>query len=344
MDTTGQQSGSTQSSGPTPERIFQTLTAYQQTAAMKAAIDLDLFTAIAEGEETVPRLAARCRAAERGVRILCDYLTVLQFLSKEDNRYRLTPEAEAFLSRRSPAFIGGAVDFLAGPHLLEAFQSLTESVRKGGTAWVAEGSVTPEHPVWEDFARSMAALMRPQAETIAELVGAERMGPSRVLDIAAGHGIFGITIARHNPQAEVYAVDWPNVLAVARENAEAAGVGARFREIPGSAFEVDFGGGYDLVLLTNFFHHFDQPTCERLMRKVHAALKDGGRAVTLEFVPEESRVAPPAAGSFALVMLSTTPAGDAYTFSEYERMFSRAGFSRSEGWPAPPGHIIISHK
>lgn len=330
---------------PTPERIFQTLTAYQQTAALKAGIELDLFTAIAEGDDTTAKLAARTGAAERGVRILCDYLTVSQFLGKcPDGRYTLTQESAIFLDRRSPAYVGGIAEFLSGAHLGDAFARFTESVRKGGTVMEAEGSMTADHPMWEDFARGMANIMRPAAADIAKIVDAGGMGECKILDIAAGHGIFGITLAVQNPQAEVYAVDWQRVLAIAGRNAEAAGVAARFHQIPGSAFEVDFGTGYDLVLLTNFFHHFDPPTCEKLMRKCHAALKAGGRAVTLEFVPNEDRVTPPAEAAFALVMLGTTPAGDAYTFSEFERMFQSAGFARSEAHQTMPGHIIVSYK
>ena len=330
---------------PTPERIFQTLTAYQQTAALKAAIELDIFTAIGEGDDTTAKLAARSQAAERGVRILCDYLTVSQFLGKrEDGRYSLTTEAELFLNRKSPAYVGGIAGFLSGEHINDAFGRFTESVRKGGTVMKEQGSITPEHPMWEDFARGMASMMRLPAANIAEIVGVSGMGECKVLDIAAGHGIFGITLAEHNNQAQVYAVDWQNVLPIAQQNAEAAGVGSRYHLIPGSAFEVEFGDGYDLILLTNFFHHFDPATCEGLMRKVHAALKDGGRAVTLEFVPNEDRVTPPAEAAFALVMLGTTPAGDAYTFSEFDRMFRHAGFSRNESHQTIPGHIIVSYK
>lgn len=328
----------------TPERIFQMLIGYQQTAAMRAAIELDLFTAIAEGDGTTASLAARCQAAERGVRILCDYLTVNELLSKDDNRYRLTPESELFLVRTSPAYVGGVAEFLARGALTEAYQTFTESVRRGGTTMPEQGSMTPEHPMWEDFARGMVAMMRPPAEVIAQIVGAEGAGASKVLDIAAGHGIFGITIARHNPRAEVYAVDWKNVLAIAQKNAEAAGVAERFHTIAGSAFDVDLGAGYDIALLTNFLHHFDPPTNERLLRRVHAALKDGGRAVTLEFVPNDDRVTPPQAATFALVMLGSTEAGDAYTFAELEGMFSRAGFARSELHPGVPGSIIVSSK
>jgi 2-polyprenyl-3-methyl-5-hydroxy-6-metoxy-1,4-benzoquinol methylase len=333
-----------QHGGPTPERIFLTLTGYQPAAALKAAIDLDIFSAIAEGDDTSEKLAARLPAAERGARILCDYLTTLQFLDKEGGRYRLTPESKLFLDRRSPAYVGGVSGFLSRPYMMEAFQNVAECVRRGGTTLEDQGTVTDENPIWEDFARSMAAMMRPSAQAIARITGAAGMEECKVLDVAAGHGVFGIHLLEQNPRSEVYAVDWHNVLQIARENAAAAGVASRYHLMPGSAFEVLFDDDYDLVLFTNFFHHFDPPTCEALMRKAHAALKPAGRAVTLEFVPNEDRVTPPAEAAFAMTMLASTPSGDAYTFSEFDRMFRNAGFARSEIHPSPPQHIIVSSK
>ena len=331
---------------PSPELFFETLNAYQRTAALKGAIELDLFTAIGEGVQTADTLARRCGTSERGMRILCDYLVVLGFLTKADNRYRLTPDSAMFLDRRSPACVASAAAFLASPTLTENFQDIAALVRRGGTLDRAEGTVAPEHPIWVEFARAMVPLMALPAELIAKLLHAEAGPKWKVLDIAAGHGLFGITLAKHNRNAEIVAVDWPNVLALAKENAQAAGVADRYRTIPGSAFDVDYGAGYDLVLLTNFLHHFDKPTCERLLRKIHAALGSGGRVVTLEFIPNEDRVSPPIAASFSLMMLGTTPSGDAYTFSECEQMFRNAGFSASELHPLPPAvqHVVVSHK
>ena len=80
---------------------------------------------------------------------------------------------------------------------------------------------------------------------------------------------------KHNANAKVTGVDWANVLEVAKENAAKAGVADRYSTIPGSAFDVDFGTGYDIVLIPNFLHHFDPATNEKLLRKVHAALADG---------------------------------------------------------------------
>ena len=190
----------------------------------------------------------------------------------------------------------------------------------------------------------MAPMTAPAAKFIAHLIGAPEGKPCNVLDIAAGHGMYGITIAKQNPNAQIVAVDWPPVLEVAMENAAAAGVAARYATRAGSAFEADLGAGYDYALLTNIFHHFDMPTCERLMRRVHAALKPGGKAITLEFVPNEDRVSPPTAATFSLTMLAVTDAADAYTFREYEAMFRTAGFRNTTMHPASgmPSTVLVS--
>lgn len=331
---------------PSPMLLFETLNAYQRTAAMKAAIELELFTVVAEGAETAPEIAARCAASDRGVRILCDYLVIIGFLTKNGDRYGLTPDAAVFLDRRSPAYMGGTIEFLLSPTIVAGFQELTAAVRKGGTAIPSEGTVAPEHPVWVQFARAMMPMMAMPAQQLVDLAPCPEDRKLSVLDIAAGHGLFGIAFARRYPHAEVTALDWPQVLEVARENAERAGVGGRHHLLPGSAFDVEYGTGHDLVLLTNFLHHFDVPTCETLLRKVHAALGEGGRAVTLEFIPNDDRVTPPPAAAFSLTMLGSTPSGDAYTFRELESMFRSAGFSRSELFPLPQsgGAVVVSHR
>ena len=114
----------------------------------------------------------------------------------------------------------------------------------------------------------------------------------------------------------MYASDWRNVLEVAEENARAAGIAERHHSIPGDAFETEFGTGYDLVLITNFLHHFDIPTCTRFLRKVHAALAPGGRAAIVDLVPNADRISPPTAAVFSMMMLATTPSGDAFTLTE----------------------------
>ena len=330
---------------PSPQLFFQTINAYQRTEALKAAIDLEVFTAISEANNTSSEIAKRCETSERGMRILCDYLTIMGMLSKENDHYTLTPDSAFFLDKHSPAYLGGTTEFLCSPMLTDGTKNLAEAVRKGGTAMAGEGTIGPENPVWVKFARAMGPMMAMPAQLIPKLVDPQANQKLKILDIAAGHGLFGIGFAKNNPQAEIVALDWAAVLAVAKENARLAGVD-RYSTIEGSAFDVDFGSGYDLVLLTNFLHHFDPPTCETLLRKVRTALGEGGRAVTLEFVPNDDRVTPPDAAAFSMMMLSSTPAGDAYTFAELERMFNNTGFTRSTIYPLPPTiqQVVVSEK
>ena len=329
---------------PTPERFFNAINAYQQTEAIKAAIELEIFTAIAEGNVQAASIAKRCQAAERGVRILCDFLTIHGFLTKDGDTYVLAPDSALFLDRHSPAYMGGAIEFLLTSRVREGNARITEAVRQGGTA-LGEGTLARENPDWVRFAKAMMPLMQMPAEIMATELrkGGEAQ---KVLDVAAGHGIFGIAVAKQNPAAHVYAADWKNVLEVASKNAQALGVADRYHLLPGSAFETDFGANYDLVLITNFLHHFDPPTCTGFMRKVHSALKPGGRAAIAELVPNPDRITPPTAAAFSMMMLATTPRGDAYTFAELESISKNAGFTRVELAPPEIGldRLVIAYR
>lgn len=331
---------------PSPQLFFQTINAYQRTEALKAAIELEVFTAAGEGNTTVSQLAGRCETSERGMRILCDFLCIMGFLSKEGANYSLTQDSAVFLDKRSPAYLGGATEFISTEKLTDNFKNLAEVVRKGGSLDADGGTVAPDNPIWVKFARGMAPMMAMPAQLLAKLVDPAADRKLKILDIAAGHGLYGIAFATNNKQAEVVGLDWTKVLEVAKENARNAGVADRYSTIAGSAFDVDYGNGYDLILLTNFLHHFDPPTCEKLLRKVHASLAEGGRAVTLEFVPNEDRISPPDAAAFSVMMLGSTPSGDAYTFSELEGMLANTGFARSELHELPPTiqSAVVSQK
>jgi SAM-dependent methyltransferase len=329
---------------PTPDLFFDLAFAFERTAALRAAVELDLFTGIGEGASTVGTLAKRCAASERGIRILCDYLTINGLLTKTGDRYQLTPSSSAFLMRTSPAYLGGTLAFLVSRDILGNFDRLTDTIRRGSVSPEGNTVAGEEQALWVNFAQAMVPMMMPAAMGIADILQIAQVassGPVRVLDIAAGHGMFGVTLAARNPRVEVVAVDWPGVLAVAADNAKKAGVQDRFRALPGDAFAVEYGAGYDIALLTNFLHHFDAPTCTSLLRKVAQALKPGGRAVILEFVPNEDRVSPPMAAGFSLMMLAGTPAGDAYTLAQLRTMAEAAGFTGVTAHALPMPETVV---
>ena len=321
-----------------PSAIFDCFTAYQKTAAMQAAVDIGLFSAIAAGQTTVPAIAKACGASPKGVRVLCDYWTVEGLMHKTGDAYGLTPEAATFLDRASPAYLGGVMGFLNGP-ITPFFGRLTQAVRHGGCE--SAGSVETEYDGWVPFAEEMGAMMFPTAQAIAKLVGPVS---GRVLDVAAGHGLFGIVLALQNPGLGVAALDWPKVLDVAKRHAARMGVDKHYTTIAGDAFKVDLQGPYDLILLTNLLHHFSTEQCTTLLKRLRTALRPGGRLVTLEFIPNEDRVSPRMSATFPLVMLATTAAGDAYTFAELDRMLRAAGFANNKFHQPEdcPQQIIVS--
>jgi SAM-dependent methyltransferase len=333
------------SNPPSPIQFFDTVNGYQRTAAIKAAVELDLFTAIGQTDGSAAAVAKRIGAAERGVRILADFLTICGFLTKSaDRRYALTADSAAFLDRRSPAYLGGSLEFLLSPLTTEGFDHLADSVRRGGTAHDQGGTTAPDHPIWMRFARAMMPMMAGGAEQLAAMIDPAAKDPLRVLDVSASHGMWGLALARRNTAARVTGLDWPSVLEVAKENAVKFGVADRYDGIAGSAFEANLRGPYDLVLLPNFLHHFDAAAVTGLLKRVRTALAPGGRVVTVDFIPNEDRVTPPSSAVFAIIMLSHTPGGDAYTFADLEQMFRAAGFTRNEvsDLPRTASRVIVS--
>jgi ubiquinone/menaquinone biosynthesis C-methylase UbiE len=330
-------------SAPSPDLFLEAALAYQKTASIKAAIALDLFTAIAQEEGVLDRVAARVGAASRGVRILCDYLTVHGFLEKHDGNYSLSPSTALFLTTTSPAWMGSVIHFLCSPEFMDLFlDDPVAFVRNGGSPGLA--NIAPDNPIWVKFAKAMVPFIAPVAAALAEEAAHWPSPPRRVLDIAAGHGIFGISVAKAVPGSDITAIDWEAVLQVAVENARAAGVEGRYRTVAGSAFETDWGTEFDLILLTNFLHHFDHETCVNLLAKAKGSLRRGGRVVAVDLVPNPDRISPPFPAMFPFVMLGTTPRGDAYTAREYEEMGRAAGFETitiSPVLPTPESFITF---
>ena len=325
---------------PNPLLIFDALNGFSRATALKAAIELEVFTLIGAGAVTAAELAKRAQTSQKGMRILCDFMTIQGFLTKQDSAYGLTRDSAVFLDKKSPAYLGTTAFFLVHPIHVANFLDLTAAVRKGGTAH-EQGNMGPEAPIWVEFAKSMAPISAMGATGLAQIVNTPGQ-PMKVLDIAAGPGAYGIAIAKLNPKAEIYGLDWKNVLELSMEHARQAGVGDRYHGIAGSAFDVDLGSGYDLVLLPNFLHHFDHATNVKLLKRVRAALKPGGRVATVEFVPNDDRISPATAAAFSMMMLGSTESGDAYTFKELDAMFRDAGFGESTAQELGPETLVLT--
>jgi hypothetical protein len=136
-----------------PGRIHQALTSYQLAMAMKGAIELDLFTHIAAGATTPAALAPLCGGTEKGLRVLCDFLTVHGFLSKRDGQYASAPDIAPLLDRRSPLYMGSVAGFFTHPVMMAKYADVAALVRRGGAT---EHTQAPNEPMWVELAPRMS--------------------------------------------------------------------------------------------------------------------------------------------------------------------------------------------
>lgn len=310
---------------PSPESLMQMMQGVQVSGLLFASIKLDVYSKLAGGPATVEDIASRIGCPVRSTRILVNALSVLGLLTKDGTKYGLTPVTEAFLVAGKPMFVGSMAELFGSHTFWEGSERFAEAVKNDGSV-LAMHAETPKAPFWEMFAKCTGPMAFPAAAALDGQLSswiAERK-KVRVLDIAAGSGIYGFTLAKH-ANVELTALDWPNVLPETRAWAERLGVDkTRTSYIEGNLFEVDFQGPYDLILLSHVYHHFDRPTCLGLTRKVAAALAPGGRVAVQDFVIDE-KMKNPMPTLFSASMLMWTHKGEAFAESDYNQWFVESG-------------------
>ena len=332
----------------TPQRIMQFAWGYAVPLAIETAVRLRVFDEIdaaAGAPVSVERLREKTGAAPRGLRMLCDLLAAVQLLEKRGgDAYALTPESAAFLVSTKPSFQGGIFKHVSG-QLLPKWMKLTDVVRSGKPPSAfnseSEGAAFFEQLVEDIFPMSY----RPAQVLGEHLQLAKSQRPLKVLDIAAGSGVWGIALAQQSPNVRVTAVDWPRVIPVTRRVAARFGVGDRFSYIEGDILSADLGRGYDVATLGHILHSEGPARSQRLVRRVFEALAPGGTIAIGEFLADPGRAGPPVAMIFGVNMLVNTEEGDVFTFDEIAQWLRGAGFTDPRTLDSPgPSPLVLATK
>jgi SAM-dependent methyltransferase len=303
--------------GPTPERIMQLAFGFAPPETLASALDLRLFTHVAEGRTTLPALEAATGASRRGLRMLLNATVALGFLTREgtgdEAHFRLAPDAEAFLVEGRPGYHGEFVR-LHIHDLATNWKKLTECVRTGQPVIAGD---RPEEGVsiWETLVDTLFPVIYAAASEVGrELRRLHPEGTLRLLDIAAGSGVWGIAAAQADAAMRVVAFDLPETLAHTRRWVDRCQVGERFEFRAGDIRREEFGEReFDAAILGHICHSEGVEHSRRLLAKVARALKPGGTIVIADLL-------------FALNMLVHTTEGDTFTFAEYEAWLREAGF------------------
>lgn len=319
----------------TPQRLFEMMAGFKSTAVLRAAVELRVCDALAKGPAAAPEVAAWLSADPRGTRLLLNAMAGLGLLVQDGENpghYALAPGAEDLLVTTSPRYAGGVTEVAASTGEWEALGRLAESVREGRPVPGVD-ALEADFPYWRDFAtHTTFGTMRAAgllADTLQPWTESRTEGLD-VLDAGCGHGLSGYVLAQRNPQAWITSLDWPGVLEVAAEHAERLGVRDRVTMLPGSAFDTDLGGPYDLIVVGNLLFHFSPEQAGALIGRLAGALRPDGKLVVLGFTsgdrtpPEELH-----AHLLGLLMLSWTEGGEMHSTAAHRGMLAAAGLTET---------------
>lgn len=294
--------------------------AYWDSRVLLTAVELDIFSALADRADTAAAAAVRVGAAPRAVARLLDALVVLGILSRDGDRYVLDPGAADLL-------VPGRADYQGGlrhaANLWNAWGTLTDAVRAGTSVKPKrEGAARVAHR--EDFIAAMDSIGTRRASVVVGSIDLTRV--RRVLDVGGASGAYAMEFVCQGDGLRAAVFDLPDVLPLTRRYIQEARMADRVDTVPGDYLVDGFGEGWDLILLSNIIHINDPAENADLILRAAAALAPRGRVVIQDFVPEDDRTGPRFPVLFALNMLVNTRGGDTYTLPEIRAWTDAAGF------------------
>ena len=329
----------------TPERILQLAWGYVPPLVLEAAIRNHVFDLLDSGPKTLSEMSQATGASERGLSAIMNALVGLNFLAKDkQDRYSLTPESAAFLVSTKPGFQGGLIRHCSG-HLIPKWLHLNEIV-KTGKPIEAVNQEAPGSDFFQKFVTDIFPMSYPAAQALSQHLSIDSAGqPVRVLDLAAGSGVWGIALAQSSERVHVTAVDWSEVLPTTRKTVAQFGLTDRFSFIEGDLLKAEFGGDYTVATLGHILHSEGEERSKALLAKTFRALAPGGTIAIAEFLVNPDRTGPLNGLFFAVNMLVNTDTGDTYSFEEIGNWLENAGFTNSRTMDSPgPSPLILATK
>lgn len=310
----------------TSDRIQDALYGFARSQLLYTAIDLDLFTCIAKGADTVEILTEQLEVDPRGLRIFLDGLVGIGFLTKQGNVYQLPEDVDKYLVQENAHYMGGMVNHCKG--LYENWTQLTDVVRTGHPAGGAQILADVES-YFSELVKGLYVSNYPTAKNLAKAlqIGTELKGLN-ILDVAGGSAVWSISFLEADPTSRATVLDYPTVTQVAETYIRKHNLSDRFGFLPGDLEEMEFPTAqFDLAILGNICHAMGPAASQKLFHNVAKALKPGGKIVIVDFVPDNQRSQPGWPLLFGVNMLICTSDGGVFTAEQYQQWLVDAGFN-----------------
>lgn len=311
----------------TPKKVSDIMWGFAQTRALTAAVELDVFTHIANGKHTLNEIASASDCSLRGMGMLLDALVGLKLLIKDKRgSYYLARNCEKFLVSGRPTYFGEML--LHRKSLDEAWSGLTESV-KTGRPYAGILEKRKGEDFFPGLVKGLFSMNYQAARYAAAYLKRKKKNISHILDVAAGSGVWGIAFAQEFPLAKLTAIDFLSVCGIAHNYINKYKLSDRFECIGGDLRAIDFGKErFDLVILGHICHSEGENNTLKLLKKSYNALNFGGDLLIAEFLPNDNKTAPLIPLLFGLNMLVNTDEGCVFTLRQFRQWLRDIGFKK----------------
>lgn len=332
----------------TPDKILQTGFAFWPSKVLLSAVEMGLFTELARGPESRADLAGRLGLHARSAADFLDTLVALGFLTREGDLYANTPEADLFLDRKKPSYVGGILE-MANHRLFPFWANLTEALRtglpqnelKGGGPGLFE-KLYADPARLREFLASMTGISHGANMTIAHAFPWATY--KTFADIGTAQGDLATQVAKANPHLTGVGFDLPEVAPIFEDYVAANGVSDRLRFQPGDFFAEGLPAA-DVLMMGHILHDWNLSTKQMLIAKAFEALPAGGALIVYESIIDNERKQNAFGLMMSLNMLIETPGGFDYTGAECEGWMRAAGFSGTRVQPlVGPDSMVVGIK
>jgi hypothetical protein len=292
---------------------------YWQTCTLHAAVKLDLFSAIDDGQVDTGTLAEALDCEKDSLERLLNAAAAMGLLVKTGNRYANAPGCRRFLSRHSQQYIGYII--MHHQQLVESWANLDVAVKTGSP--VRQRASKSDESWRQNFLLGMFNIAMNLAPRIVPLI--DLGGRRQLLDLGGGPGTYAIHFCRENPELKATVFDLPTTRPFAEETIRKFGLSDRIDFREGNYLVDELVGGYDVAWLSHILHGEGQDDCRQIIGKAVEALNPGGMILIHEFILDNTMDAPLFPALFSLNMLLGTSSGRAYSEEQLTGMLGDAG-------------------
>lgn len=332
---------------PGPDAIMQLGLGFWGSKALLSAVELDVFTTLADGPLTGEMLTAKLGLQRRGTTDWLDALVSLGMLERAGDQYANTPATDLYLDRAKPTYLGGMLE-MANARLYPFWGSLTEGLRTGRPQNEAKTGGDFFAVLYQDQARlrqflhAMTGLSLGAAAAMAKKFPWDRY--HTVIDIGAAEGCVPAQLALAHPHLTGGGFDLPNAGPAFEDYVAFHGLTSRLRFYPGDFF-ADPLPGADVLVMGHILHDWSLQEKLTLLRKAYQALPDGGALIVYDAIIDDDRTTNTFGLLMSLNMLIETPAGFDYTAADCRSWMADTGFRDTYAEPlAGPDTMVVGIK